>query len=83
MIIEYSSIYTEFPMELLNAPGLLDAQHDNACYYATDKKVELLEGPPRLLKLENHMRFAHRDVYLLKWPACRVYFSANEATQIR
>lgn len=82
MIIEYGSIYTEFPAELLDAPGLLDALRDNALGWANTKRAELLEGPPQLLKQAESTRKALYNLYVLKWPALYVFFSVNDAESI-
>lgn len=78
MIIEYDSIYTEFPTELVDAPGLLETLRDNALGWAITKHAELLQGPPQLVTQPDHIY----DYSALKWPALRVHFSANDAESI-
>lgn len=82
MIIEYDSIYTEFPAELLDAAHLLDVLCEQARGYAQAKGVELLEGPPEIMKEPDNYRFVARNYCLLKWPALRVFFSVNDAESI-
>lgn len=83
MILEYDTIYTEFPAELLDVSDtLLGVLHEKAKMLAAEKHAELLEGPPGMIKTPDHIRFAMCDYYVLKWPALRVFFSASEAESV-
>lgn len=79
MKIHYSYIYTDFPHELADAEGLLIYQREQAKMYAEANNVELVEGPPVLLKREEY-RFAAYGYDTLKWPTIRLFVSLKDLT---